>query len=130
MSLGHGVDQLAEGDRVVWTGANGGYAQYSIAPSERTIKLPEELSESTACAALIQGLTALTLVKEAHEVEKADWIMVLAASGTKIPIFVPQRRTLLTLRRVQVVLVDGYVKYFAALVLGQLLLLELLVKCK
>ena len=81
VSLGPEVKDLAEEDRVVWTAPNGGYAEFSVAPAEKTIKIPEALSESDACAALLQGLTALTLVEEAHKVEKDDWVMVLAASG-------------------------------------------------
>ena len=82
VSLGPGVSTgLQENDRVVWMGTSGGYAEYTVAEAARTIKLPESISSADACAALLQGLTALTLVEEAHRVNRGDWILVLAASG-------------------------------------------------
>ena len=68
------------GDRVVWMGSSG-YAEYTAAPAAKTIKIPDSISSPDACAAILQGLTALTLTEEAHKVEKGDWILVLAASG-------------------------------------------------
>ena len=73
-------DGFKEGDKVVWLGA-GGYAEYTAAPAAKMLKIPSGVSEEDACAALIQGLTALTLVEEAHKVEKGDWVLVLAATG-------------------------------------------------
>jgi NADPH:quinone reductase len=32
-------------------------------------------------AALLQGLTALTLIREAHPVQRGDWVLVHAAAG-------------------------------------------------
>ena len=80
VSLGPKVSGFAENDRVVWMGA-GGYADYSAAPAAKTIKVPEQISLADACAASLQGLTALTLTEESHKVEKGDWVLVLAASG-------------------------------------------------
>ena len=71
-SLGPDVRDFKEGDSVVWTAINGGYAEYSVAPLDKTLKIPPELSEKDACASLLQGLTALTLVEEAHKVNKGD----------------------------------------------------------
>lgn len=68
------------GDRVVWMGGSG-YAEYTAAPAARTIKIPDSISSADACAAILQGLTALTLTEEAHAVQKGDWVLVLAASG-------------------------------------------------
>ena len=75
-----GVDGFKEGDRVVWMGT-GGYAEYTAAPAAKTLKIPEAISSDDACAAIIQALTAITLVEEAHKVEKGDWVLVLAATG-------------------------------------------------
>ena len=68
------------GDKVVWMGTSG-YAEYTAAPAAKTLKIPDGISEKDACAAILQGLTAMTLVDEAHKVEKGDWILVLAATG-------------------------------------------------
>ena len=58
-----------------------GYAEYTATPSEKAIKIPPQISPADACAALLQGLTAITLVEEAHKVEKGDWVLVHAAAG-------------------------------------------------
>lgn len=68
------------GDRVVWIG-EASYAEYSVVPASKTSKIPDGIPTDTACAAYLQGLTALTLVEEAHRVERGDWVLVLAASG-------------------------------------------------
>lgn len=75
-----GVEGFKEGDRVVWMG-NGGYAEYTAAPAAKTLKVPDGISSEDACAAILQGLTAITLVEEAHKVESGDWVLVLAATG-------------------------------------------------
>ena len=61
VSLGDSVKHLSKDDRVVWSGPkNGGYAEYSTAPADKAAKIPPEISEEDACAAFLQGLTALT----------------------------------------------------------------------
>lgn len=80
LSLGPSVTNFKPGDRVVWMGSSG-YAEYTAAPAAKTIKVPSSISSADACAAILQGLTALTLVEEAHKVQKGDWVLVTAASG-------------------------------------------------
>ena len=75
-----GVEGFKEGDRVVWMGT-GGYAEYTAVQAAKTLRVPEAISSEDACAALLQGLTAITLVEEAHKVESGDWVLVLAATG-------------------------------------------------
>lgn len=71
---------FSPGDRVVFVGTSA-YAEYTCAPSSKTLKIPEGITDSAACAAILQGLTALTLVEEAHKVEKGDSVLVTAATG-------------------------------------------------
>ncbi|KAI9705478.1 MAG: NADPH:quinone reductase [Candelina mexicana] len=71
---------LSPDDRVVWIGS-GSYAEYTATPADKAIKIPEGIPETHAAAALLQGLTALTLVREAHPVQKGEWILVHAAAG-------------------------------------------------
>ena len=74
------VEGFKEGDRVVWMGT-GGYAEYTAVPAAKTLRVPEAIRSEDACAAILQGLTAITLVEEAHKVESGDWVLVLAATG-------------------------------------------------
>ncbi|KAI1645640.1 NAD(P)-binding protein [Daldinia loculata] len=71
---------LKEGDRVVWLGESA-YAEYTAVDASKAIKIPAGVAPKIAAAALLQGLTALTLVREAHRVEKGDWVLVHAAAG-------------------------------------------------
>lgn len=71
---------MKAGDKVVWM-ADGGYAEYTCAPAAKAVKLPSDMSPRIAAAALLQGVTALTLVREAHAVKKGDWVLVHAAAG-------------------------------------------------
>ncbi|KAI1407816.1 NAD(P)-binding protein [Hypoxylon sp. FL1857] len=71
---------LKEGDGVVWM-AEGAYTEYTAVPAAKAVKIPDGLPPKVAAAALLQGLTALTLVREAHPVQKGDWVLVHAAAG-------------------------------------------------
>ncbi|KAL2070547.1 hypothetical protein VTL71DRAFT_13573 [Oculimacula yallundae] len=71
---------LKVGDRVVWLGTSA-YAEYTCAPASKTHALPSALEPGVAAASILQGLTALTLIREAYEVKKGDWVLVHAAAG-------------------------------------------------
>ncbi|KAI1768282.1 NAD(P)-binding protein [Hypoxylon sp. FL1150] len=71
---------LKEGDRVVWMG-EGAYAEYTNVPAKTAIKIPDGVAPKVAAASLLQGLTALAFVREAHPVQKGDWVLVHAAAG-------------------------------------------------
>ena len=68
------------GDSVVYLNT-GAYADYTACPADKVFKVPKEVSSEDACAAYLQGLTALTLVEEAHKVQRGEWILVLASTG-------------------------------------------------
>ena len=57
------------------------YAQYTPARAQSAYKIPEGVSSEVAAAALLQGLTALTMIRESYPVKKGDWILVQAAAG-------------------------------------------------
>ncbi|KAF2395627.1 NAD(P)-binding protein [Trichodelitschia bisporula] len=81
LSVGSGnIYGLTPGDRVAYMG-EGTYAEYSLASAAMATKIPEGVGGDVAAAALLQGLTALTFVREAYEVKKGDWILVHAAAG-------------------------------------------------
>jgi NADPH:quinone reductase-like Zn-dependent oxidoreductase len=81
LSTGTGnMYSLKAGDRVVVL-AQKTYAQYTAAPSVYCHKIPEFISTKDAAAALLQGTTALTLIRESYRVQKGDWILVHAAAG-------------------------------------------------
>lgn len=57
------------------------YAEFTLALSKFVIKVPQGVSTEVAAGSMIGGLTVLTLVREAYEVKKGDWILVHAAAG-------------------------------------------------
>lgn len=71
---------LKKGDKVVWL-ATSAYAEYTAVPASKAILIPYFIKPGIAAAALLQGLTALTLIREAHLVKANDWVLVHAAAG-------------------------------------------------
>lgn len=59
----------------------GSYAEYVKVSAEKVVPLPDSISTEIGAAVPLQGLTALTLIREAHPVKKGDWILVTAAAG-------------------------------------------------
>ena len=57
------------------------YAEYSTCAASSALVIPPGISSADACAAFLQGTTALTLTEEAHAVQRGEWVLVLAASG-------------------------------------------------
>lgn len=64
----------------MWMGLHA-YAEYTAAPAAKAYAIPSGLEPSVASAALLQGLTALTLIRESYHVQKGDWCLVHAAAG-------------------------------------------------
>jgi NADPH:quinone reductase len=71
---------LQPGDHVAWL-HTGAYAEYTACPADKVVRVPSTLKPGIASASLLQGLTALTLIREAYEVQKGDWTLVHAAAG-------------------------------------------------
>jgi NADPH:quinone reductase len=71
---------LKVGDRVVYLGT-GSYADFTAVSTEKIVKVPEGISDEDAAAGLLQGLTVIGLVEEAHKVKKGETVMVHAAAG-------------------------------------------------
>lgn len=80
-AIGPSVSGFSVGDKVVSYTAGGSMAEYCLAKAEKTALIPEGVSTKDAATILVQGLTALTFVKEAHEVKKGQTILIQAAAG-------------------------------------------------
>ncbi|KAK7754389.1 NADPH:quinone reductase [Diatrype stigma] len=75
------VYNLKEGDKVALYKPSGAYAEYALAPALQVVKLPASLAPKLGAASILQGLTALTLIRESYPVQKGDWVLVHAAAG-------------------------------------------------
>ena len=73
--------RTADGRRVVALVGNGGYAQKVAVPEANLIPIPDEVDDEAAAGALLQGLTAMALVRRAARVEAGETVVVEAAAG-------------------------------------------------
>jgi NADPH2:quinone reductase len=69
------------GERVVALCGTGGYAEYATAPEALTFQIPEGVSDGTALALLLQGLTAWHLYRTSARVQTGETVVVHAAAG-------------------------------------------------
>jgi len=79
--VGEGVE-LAVGTRVAYADAGrGAYADARNVAADRLVTLPDEVTDATAAAVLLKGMTAEYLVRRTYEVRAGDSVLVLAAAG-------------------------------------------------
>ena len=79
--VGDGVTGFAAGDRVAWTGTNGTYAEFALAPAADLLHIPAATSFEQAAAALTQGLTAHYLAYSTYPIQPEDTVLVHAGAG-------------------------------------------------
>jgi NADPH:quinone reductase len=70
-----------DGQRVIALLANGGYAEYAVAPREMVYPVPDGLDDATALALLIQGLTAWHLLKTSSKLARGESVVVISGAG-------------------------------------------------
>jgi NADPH2:quinone reductase len=80
-AIGPEVSGLAAGDRVAWASAPGSYAEELIAPVRQLVKVPLEVADDVAAAAMLQGMTAHYLTHATRETRPGDVALVHAAAG-------------------------------------------------
>jgi NADPH2:quinone reductase len=73
--------RTADGRRVAALVGNGGYAEKVVVPESLTVPIPDEVDDEQAAGALLQGLTALALVKRMARIEAGETIVIEAAAG-------------------------------------------------
>ena len=78
--LGSGVTSPQVGSRVVAL-APGGYAEYTVAPANTVIPIPDNLDFNSAAAFPVQGVTAYQLLRESTRLQEGDSVLVHAAAG-------------------------------------------------
>jgi NADPH:quinone reductase len=79
--LGDNVGTLRVGDRVGYCMVRGAYAEQANIPAWTAVKLPPQISDETAAAALLKGLTARYLLKATYKVKAGETILLHAAAG-------------------------------------------------
>ena len=81
-AVGAGVTTVAKGDRVAYvSGPLGSYSEARNIPVTYLVKLPADIDDVTAAAAMLKGMTAQYLATRTYAVKKGDTILVHAAAG-------------------------------------------------
>ena len=75
------LGRLTPGDRVVSASVSGAYAEWTLAPAERVVPVPDRVTSKQAAAVLLQGLTAHYLAFSTYPLDKGDTCLVHAAAG-------------------------------------------------
>ena len=81
-ALGDGVTGYSEGDRVAYMGPGlGAYATHRVMPADSLFKLPDDISDEVAAAAILKAATTEGLVERCATVKAGDTVLVHAAAG-------------------------------------------------
>jgi NADPH2:quinone reductase len=80
-AVGAGVTDLKAGDRICYTGLPGSYCEQRLVPADRTVKLPQGITDEQAASMLLKGLTVHYLIFSTYAVKKGDTVLWHAAAG-------------------------------------------------
>ena len=79
--VGEGVADLKAGDRVAYAGPIGAYSQRRTISADKLVRIPEAISDETAAAMMLKGMTAEYLLRRTFPVKAGDTILYHAAAG-------------------------------------------------
>ena len=80
-AVGAGVTRFKVGDRVVYQGWVGAYAETRCFPAERVVRLPDGIDDRTAAAGYLKGLTVHCLLHRTFKVVKGTTMVFHSAAG-------------------------------------------------
>lgn len=80
-SVGEGVTDLKVGSRVAYAGPIGAYAQARLIAADRVVTIPPGISDETAAAIMLKGLTAQYLLRRTYKVGPETTLLFHAAAG-------------------------------------------------
>ncbi len=80
-AVGEGVRDLKVGRRVAYAGPVGAYAEERLIAADRVVKIPNGVSDETAAAIMLKGMTAQYLLRRTYKVERDTTLLFHAAAG-------------------------------------------------
>ena len=80
-AVGEGVRDLKVGRRVAYAGPIGAYAQERLIAADRVVRIPEDVSDETAAAVMLKGMTAQYLLRRTYKVGPDTTLLFHAAAG-------------------------------------------------
>jgi NADPH2:quinone reductase len=66
---------------VAYAGAAGAYCERRVIAADRLVRLPPAVSDETAAAMMLQGMTVQYLIRTTYRVKSGDTILIHAAAG-------------------------------------------------
>lgn len=81
VETGPGVSGFEPGDRVAYAATLGGYAEERNIPAQFLVKLPDTITDETAAAMMLKGMTAEYLLRRTYRVKAGDFVLMHAAAG-------------------------------------------------
>ena len=81
MAVGAGVTDVKVGDKVAYAGIIGGYSSERLIAADRVVKIPDGISDTTAAAMMLQGMTARYLLRKTYRVGLDSTVLWHAAAG-------------------------------------------------
>jgi NADPH2:quinone reductase len=79
--VGADVKTVKPGDRVAYSSVLGSYAEYAAVPADRLVRIPSDVGERDAAAAMLQGMTAHYLAHDTFPLKPGQTALVHAAAG-------------------------------------------------
>lgn len=82
-AIGTGVTEFRAGERVAYADSPrlGSYAEYATVPANLVVPVPGDVDDRTACALMLQGMTAHYLTHSTYPIQRGDTILAHAAAG-------------------------------------------------
>jgi NADPH:quinone reductase len=80
-AVGQDVTTVKPGDRVVYAGSMGAYAEYSLVNAWQLVKIPDDVDFDTAAAVMLQGMTAHYLTHSTFPLRSGETVLLHAAAG-------------------------------------------------
>lgn len=80
-AVGEGLTGVSEGDRVAYRLVKNAYASHRVMAPDRLVRLPDDITDETAAAIMLKGMTAEYLLRRFRAIGPEHTILVHAASG-------------------------------------------------
>ncbi len=81
VQAGEGVTGFKPGDRVAYAMSPGAYAEERVVEAKLLVHVPDGVSDDTAAAMMLKGLTAQYLLRRTFKVERGHTVLIHAAAG-------------------------------------------------
>ena len=79
--VGENVDRFTVGDRIAYSTPSGAYREERVLPADKLVKIPDNIPDEIAAAAMLKGMTVEYLLNRSFKVKPNHKILFHAAAG-------------------------------------------------